>query len=93
MFLLVAYDIPDDKRRRGIEKVLGGYGNRVNYSVFEIVEAGHTMKRRMREELLEILDKAEDSVRIYTLDITSAAESEEIGRGPDPFSLEDGHVF
>lgn len=36
MFLyVVAYDIPCDKRRKKISDLLEGYGQRVQYSVFE----------------------------------------------------------
>lgn len=31
----VCYDITSDKRRRNVEKILGGYGTRAQYSVFE----------------------------------------------------------
>ncbi|MDX9954945.1 MAG: CRISPR-associated endonuclease Cas2 [Anaerolineae bacterium] len=33
---LISYDIPDDKRRSKIAHLLEGYGERVQYSVFEI---------------------------------------------------------
>ena len=32
--LLVCYDIPDDRRRSAVAKILGSYGDRVQYSVF-----------------------------------------------------------
>ncbi|MBR8835369.1 MAG: CRISPR-associated endonuclease Cas2 [Stigonema ocellatum SAG 48.90 = DSM 106950] len=36
MFLyVVAYDVPCDKRRKKISDLLEGYGQRVQYSVFE----------------------------------------------------------
>jgi CRISPR-associated protein Cas2 len=36
MFLyVISYDIPDDKRRKKIADLLEGYGQRVQYSVFE----------------------------------------------------------
>ncbi|OIP31774.1 MAG: CRISPR-associated endonuclease Cas2, partial [Deltaproteobacteria bacterium CG2_30_43_15] len=34
-YLVVAYDIADDKRRNKICDILSAYGQRVNYSVFE----------------------------------------------------------
>ena len=36
MFVVVAYDIPDDRRRTRVAKVLEDYGDRVQYSVFEM---------------------------------------------------------
>lgn len=35
-FYLISYDIPDDKRRGKIAHLLEGYGERVQYSVFEV---------------------------------------------------------
>jgi CRISPR-associated protein Cas2 len=35
MFYLVSYDIPDDRRRTRLAKLLKDYGGRVQYSVFE----------------------------------------------------------
>ncbi|MGI6496948.1 MAG: CRISPR-associated endonuclease Cas2 [Kiritimatiellia bacterium] len=33
-FYLVSYDIPDDKRRARVFKLMRGWGERVQYSVF-----------------------------------------------------------
>ncbi|HQE92098.1 MAG TPA: CRISPR-associated endonuclease Cas2 [Anaerolineae bacterium] len=33
---LISYDIPDDKRRLKVMHLLEGYGERVQYSVFEV---------------------------------------------------------
>ncbi|MCU0551926.1 MAG: CRISPR-associated endonuclease Cas2 [Leptolyngbya sp. Prado105] len=35
MFLVVSYDVPDDKRRTKIHKVLKSYGQWMQYSLFE----------------------------------------------------------
>ena len=35
MFILVTYDIKDDKKRNKVCNILKDYGNRVQYSVFE----------------------------------------------------------
>ena len=37
LLYVVAYDIPCDKRRKKISDLLEGYGQRVQYSVFECV--------------------------------------------------------
>lgn len=34
-YIVVAYDIADDKRRNKICDIISEYGQRVNYSVFE----------------------------------------------------------
>ncbi len=36
MKYIVTYDIANDKRRTKLSDLLGAYGDRVNYSVFEI---------------------------------------------------------
>ena len=66
MFLVVSYDIPDDKRRTRVAKTLEDYGTRVQYSVFEVnLEAKHV--RKMRDRLEQVIEKKEDSIRFYTL--------------------------
>ena len=35
LFYVVVYDIPNDKRRKKVSDLLEGYGQRVQYSVFE----------------------------------------------------------
>ena len=37
LFYIVVYDIPCNKRRKKISDLLEGYGQRVQYSVFECV--------------------------------------------------------
>jgi CRISPR-associated protein Cas2 len=66
MFVVVSYDIPDDKRRMKVCKLLKNYGAHVQYSVFECV-----LKERdyavMRKRLKKLIVKEEDSVRFYFL--------------------------
>ena len=66
MFYLVSYDIPDDKRRTKLAKSIKDFGNRVQYSVFECNLDGALLDE-MISRIEEIVDPAEDSVRIYTL--------------------------
>lgn len=66
MFILVSYDIPDNKRRTKIAKILEDYGDRVQYSVFECnLSAKHL--RRLTAELEEVMNDKEDSIRMYRL--------------------------
>ena len=37
MFYLVTYDITDDQRRTKVAKILEDFGDRVQYSVFEMI--------------------------------------------------------
>ena len=66
MFYVISYDIPDDRRRSQLAKVLKGFGTRVQYSVFE----AH-LNRRQYEELKRaverLIEPSEDSVRYYAL--------------------------
>jgi CRISPR-associated protein Cas2 len=62
---LVCYDIRDDKRLRDVAKVVKGFGERLQYSLFRC----HLSQRdveRLRWELSEILAR-EDSLVIIEL--------------------------
>ena len=65
MFYIVSYDIPDDKRRNNVAKVLLDFGERVQYSVFECI-MDDVLHEKMTSRLRKII-KEEDSVRIYAL--------------------------
>ncbi len=60
---VVAYDVPDDRRRARIAKKLGSYGDRVQYSVF-IVDVRPARLVRLRGELERLMRAEEDSVLI-----------------------------
>jgi len=65
MFTVVCYDIPDDKRRNRVGKILEGFGSRVQRSVFECdLTPGHLQKLKGR---LSRVITAEDSLRYYHL--------------------------
>lgn len=93
MFLIVVYDITDDKRRSKIDKTLGSYGIRVNLSVFEVKLKNKTKLTTLVTQIESIIDKKEDSVRIYFLDKASAKKSIELGSRSAPFTQESGYVF
>ena len=92
MYLLVVYDIVSDKRRYQVDKILSSYGNRVNYSVFEM-ELGNSAKSTMLSQLKSVIDESEDSLRLYPIDRVSATKAQEIGNGTEPFTQESGSVF
>lgn len=58
---LIAYDIPDDKRRTKLSKILGKYGDRLQYSVF-VVDISPARLMRLKDEISEIITLSEDSV-------------------------------
>jgi CRISPR-associated protein Cas2 len=63
---IIAYDIPDDKRRTKVHRVLCGYGVWTQYSLFEC-----WLNRRqileLRVKLARHLNEQRDSVRFYSL--------------------------
>lgn len=66
MLYVITYDIPDDRRRNQLAKALKGYGTRVQYSVFE----AHLNKAKfeeLKQEVANVIDSSEDSVRYYVL--------------------------
>ena len=63
---LVAYDIPDDKRRNAVAHILEGFGDRVQYSVF-IVDATAAGLVRLQGELVGALNILSDSVLLCDL--------------------------
>jgi len=75
---VVAYDIPNDKRRTKIHKILRGHGKWTQYSVFECFLT--------RKELILLQVKLEqhliataDSVRFYPLCANCVSKVETIG--------------
>lgn len=80
---LVAYDIPDDRRRTRLAKVLASYGDRVQYSVF-VVDAARSKLVRMRDDVKDVIEQDEDSVLLCDLGLLSKIDDRVfsvIGRG------------
>jgi CRISPR-associated protein Cas2 len=66
MFVVVSYDVVDDRKRAKIAKAMKSYGERVQKSVFECrVDDQQFIK--MKKALEGIMDMNEDSVRFYFL--------------------------
>lgn len=71
MNIVVAYDVNTEtregrRRLRKVAKACEGFGQRVQYSVFECSLAD-TDFERFRRKLLGLIDTDQDSLRIYTL--------------------------
>lgn len=66
MRIVVVYDVRDDKRRVQLHKMLKGYGQWQQYSVFE---CDLTQKKyfELVERVKRIIDEKEDSVLFYKL--------------------------
>lgn len=66
MFIIVSYDIPDDRRRDRVMKALKDFGAHVQYSLFEC-DLKPEVYTRLRERLAKLVDKKEDNIRFYML--------------------------
>jgi CRISPR-associated protein Cas2 len=80
-FYIVVYDIPCDKRRRKIATLLKGYGQRVQYSVFECV-LPDAKYRELQNRLKPRLNFAEDNIRFYPLSQHTRHRVETWGNSP-----------
>lgn len=92
MFLLIVYDITDDRRRLKVDKTLSSYGVRVNYSVFEVVLTSQTSLLLLRDALVNIIEIKKDSLRIYHLGKKELVKAEELGERTMPFVQKSGYV-
>ncbi len=71
MNLLVTYDVntltsAGRARLRKVAKICGGYGQRVQFSVFEC-SVNEAQKETLRSRLVAVIKPGEDNLRIYTL--------------------------
>jgi len=79
---VVAYDIPDDRRRTKVHKILLGYGTWTQYSLFECFLSKKELIL-LQAKLGEHLIPREDSVRFYPLCANCLSKGETVG-GPPP---------
>lgn len=96
MMLLITYDVTtkDKKGRtrlRKIAKICQNYGLRVQNSVFECV-VDQMEYVQLKHKLLEIVDLAEDSLRIYRLGNNYKNKIEHFGT-KSVLNVEDPLVF
>lgn len=80
MFVVVSYDVPDDRRRLKVAKTLENYGARVQFSVFECqLEQNHVAE--LEAALAKAIQPKHDSVRIYRLCANCEGTVRILGRG------------
>ena len=79
---VIAYDIPDDRRRTKVHKLLLGFGKWTQYSLFECFLTRKQLVL-LRSKLAEHLDTKQDSVRFYPLCANCVSQVETVG-GPPP---------
>lgn len=82
-FYLVTYDIPDDKRRNKVANLLQNYGQRVQFSVFEVWLDDRTVKE-LTGRLNSLVNEEEDSVRLYWLCAACQQRVMALGQGEPP---------
>lgn len=82
MLYLITYDISVDKRRTKLAKLLEGFGQRVQESVFEcdLTEREYKALDRRMKRVLKLDDG--DNVRIYRLCGNCAGGVAVLGGGP-----------
>lgn len=81
MLYVVAYDVPNDRRRTKLYKVLSGFGTRTQYSLFECFLTPRQLVQ-LRERVYRLIDDSEDSLRIYPLCEACLKRVESIGAAP-----------
>lgn len=77
-YLIVAYDTPSDKRRNKLVKLLKLYGERRQYSLFEL-RVTRDQLAKLKQGLIEYTDEAEDTIAIYHLTPESLKRTFRIG--------------
>lgn len=81
MFVVVSYDISEDKRRTKIHKVLKSYGQWMQLSVFEC-DLTATQYAKLRSRLAKLIKPERDSIRFYFLCGSCHEKVERIGGEP-----------
>lgn len=82
---LVAYDIPNDRRRTKVHQILCGFGRWTQYSIFECFLSDKEFVA-LHGRLDEVLNSREDNVRFYHLCHSCQTKVETIG---SPLPAED----
>jgi CRISPR-associated protein Cas2 len=75
---VIAYDIPEDKRRTKVHKILCGFGKWTQYSLFECFLNKKELVL-LKAKLAKHLNEAEDSVRFYPLCGACVTKVETVG--------------
>ena len=82
---VLSFDVADDRRRAKLSKYLASKGQRVQWSVFEVIATGEQMADILRGATVERrFDPSVDSLRCYALCAGCQAVVEVHGRGLAP---------
>lgn len=66
LFVLIIYDIVDNRRRNKFSKKMQSYGFRVQKSAFEAL-VSDTLFHKLQKEIPKYIDPKTDSVRMYRM--------------------------
>ena len=66
LYILVIYDIVDNRRRGAFAKKMNGYGFRVQKSAFEAMIT-ENLYRKLLAEIPHLIDNTSDTVRVYKI--------------------------
>lgn len=80
-FYVVAYDIPNDRRRTKVHKLLSGFGQWTQYSLFELFLNDKELVL-LQNRLERLLNPEKDSVRFYPLCERCLRQVETVGSPP-----------
>lgn len=89
--LVISYDIINDNRRNRVSKVLLDYGNRVQYSVFEV--SATEKLSEIKERVNDLIDKKEDNIRFYLLCNGCKKKVKVIGKERASVENNSGHII
>ncbi|BAQ61534.1 CRISPR-associated protein Cas2 [Geminocystis sp. NIES-3708] len=79
MYIIISYDITDNKRRTRIHNILKSYGEWVQYSIFEC-ELTETQYAKLRHRLSKLIKKDDnDNIRFYFMCRCCQGKIERIG--------------
>ncbi len=93
LFVVISYDISDDKRLRRVAKELLRWGKRVQKSVFE-ASLKESDFLKLKKRLKKLIKSDEDSVRFYFLCKSCRENIEFMGKTPPPeYSTDDFEVI
>lgn len=81
LLYVIAYDIPCNKRRKKVSDLLEGYGERVQYSVFECV-LSKAKYEELKNRLGRYFNQDEDNIRFYPLSDHTLKQIEVWGSTP-----------
>lgn len=78
MYVVISYDIRDDKRRTKVHKTLKDYGTWVQFSIFEC-SISKTNFLILKNKLDKLIDSEKDSIRFYFLCAECQNKVERVG--------------